>query len=293
MKKNIGSLLCYAVGLVFIISAYSKLIAPGIVEIILVDHGLASSRETAAIFVRILIGLEFAIGFLFFQKNYIKKFIVPAALLFLFAFTIYLIYTGYFLGDKQNCGCFGTMIEMSPLQSIIKNVFLIALLFAIQKLYTADGKKNLLPVLFFIIPVAAVFILSPVRSVRDFKFSGYTNFVGKGRVDLTEGDKLIAIYNTDCDHCQSTAKEIETLAQKSKTFPEFYALIFSEGTVSVDSFKTITGFNFPYTEINAGVFFDLIGEAPPRIYWLENGSVKKVWDKNFEKNINENFLNGN
>lgn len=290
MKKNIGVLLCYAVGIVFIISAYSKLIAPGIVEIILVDHGLASSRETAAVFVRVLIGLEFALGFLFFQKNYIKKLIIPAALIFLFVFTVYLIYTGYILGDKQNCGCFGTMIEMSPLQSIIKNIILIAVLITIQKLNPSDSKKNILPILILVIPIAGIFLISPLRSVKDYKFSNYTNFKGKGRVDLTQGNKLVAIYNTECDHCQATAQEIEKLAYNSKNFPEINALIFSEGTVSIDSFKTITGFNFPYKEISANEFFDLIGQAPPRIYWLENGSIKKVWDKDFLKNIKENFL---
>ena len=293
MKKNIGMLLRYIVGIVFIISAYSKLIAPGIVEIILVDHGLSSSRETAAVFVRVLIGFEFALGFLFLQKNYIKKLIVPAALIFLFAFTAYLIYTGYILGDKQNCGCFGSMIEMSPLQSIIKNIILIVALFAIQKINPSDCKKIILPILILVIPIASVFFLSPLRSVKDFKFSSYTNFEGKGRVDLTQGNKLVAIFNTECDHCQATAQEIEKLAYSSKNFPEIYALIFSEGTVSIDSFKTITGFNFAYKEINANEFFDLIGQAPPRIYWLENGSIKKVWDKDFEKNIKENFLSGN
>lgn len=290
MKKNIGVLLCYAVGIVFIISAYSKLIAPGIVEIILVDHGLASSRETAAVFVRVLIGLEFALGFLFFQKNYIKKLIIPAALIFLFVFTVYLIYTGYILGDKQNCGCFGTMIEMSPLQSIIKNIILSVVLITIQKLNPSDSKKIILPILILVIPIAGIFLISPLRSVKDYKFSNYTNFEEKGRVDLTQGNKLVAIYNTECDHCQATAQEIEKLAYNSKNFPEIYALIFSEGTVSIDSFKTITGFNFPYKEISANEFFDLIGQAPPRIYWLENGSIKKVWDKDFLKNIKENFL---
>jgi uncharacterized membrane protein YphA (DoxX/SURF4 family) len=69
MKEKISIILRIILGLVFILSAYSKLIAPGIVEIIIVDHGLAPSREVAAILVRILIGLEFALGVLFFQKT--------------------------------------------------------------------------------------------------------------------------------------------------------------------------------------------------------------------------------
>ncbi len=34
-------------------------------------------------------------------------------------------------------------------------------------------------------------------------------------------------------------------------------------------------------------FFELIGNSPPRFYWLENGKVHKFWDDNFIKNIKQ------
>ena len=145
MREKISIVLRIVLGFTFILSAYSKLIAPGIVEIIIVDHGLVSSREIAAVLVRILIGLEFALGLLFFQKNYLKKIILPAALIFLGGFTVYLIYSGFILGDDQNCGCFGTMIEMSPFESIIKNILLIAAVIFSYKITHSDGKKILPP----------------------------------------------------------------------------------------------------------------------------------------------------
>jgi len=289
MKKKLPLILRYVIGLVFLVSAYSKLIAPGIVEIILVAHGIVASRETAALFVRLLVGFEFALGFLFFQPNYLKKVVLPASLLFLLGFTIYLVYTGYILGDTQNCGCFGSMIEMLPLESIIKNIFLIAGILWLYKLIKEDGNKIILPLTILIVSVAAVFLICPIKSEKDSKFSGYTNFIGKGRVDLSDGKVILAVYNTECEHCQELAKEINVLSKSSKKFPEFYSLFFSEGDISIDSFKVMTGYNFPYRMIDARTFFDLIGTSPPRIYLLENGVVKETWDTDFIEQIKKKF----
>ncbi|MDH7605869.1 MAG: hypothetical protein QHH13_13280 [Melioribacter sp.] len=272
-------------GIVFLFSAYSKLITPGIVEIILIDHGFFSSRETAAIFVRLLIGLEFSLGLLFVFNIEIKRVVIPASIIFLVVFTIYLIYTGYFLKDNQNCGCFGEVIPMSPLESIIKNVFLVIMIFVLSK-YKIMNKNNLMLTFLIIIVVSVLmFAASPVKSYRNFKFSDLTYFEGKGRVDLTSGDKFIAVMNTECEHCQQLAIELETLRTKPEVYSNIFSLLFSEGDVSIDSFKVITKFNLPYQKIDVKKFYDLIGSSPPRIYWLHDGEVKEFWDNNFLENI--------
>ncbi len=272
-------------GIVFLFSAYSKLISPGIIEIILIDHGFFSSREMAAIFVRLLIGLEFSLGILFVFNIEIKRVTIFASIVFLAAFTIYLVYTGYFLKDNQNCGCFGEVIPMSPLESIIKNIFLLVMIFVLSKFKLMN--KNNLPLTFLIIIAVSVlmFVASPIKSYENFKFSALTYFEGKGRVDLTSGDKFIAVMNTECEHCQQLAKELETLRTKPEVYSNIFALLFSEGDVSVDSFKVITGFNLPYQKIDVKKFYDLIGSNPPRIYWLHDGEVKEYWDNNFLENI--------
>ena len=288
MKSRISVLLRLVLGALFIVSAFSKLISPGLIEIILVDHGLAGSREAAAVFTRILIGIEFAVGLLFLQPFSLKKIVIPVSVLFLAMFTLYLGYTGFILNDMQNCGCFGELIKMSPVESIIKNIAMIALLVILFK--WSDERKN-----YFITPfiaalsVSAVFMIVPVKSQKDFKFAEFTNFTGAGRVDLSRGDKLIAVMNTECDHCELAAKELAGLKIKMKWFPELYTLYFSEGSITADSFKVITKYDSPYTMINTNQFLNLIGQSPPRIYWLKDGVVKEIWDRDFVKNITLNF----
>jgi len=211
MKQKISIILRVIIGCVFIFSAYTKFIAPGIIEIILIDHGIASTRELAAVIVRLLIGLEFAAGVLLLQPYFIKKLVLPFSITFMLGFTVYLFYSGFILGDNQNCGCFGSMIEMSPVESIIKNIFIILGLITIYKLSASDKKNILITVGSLIIPIAVVFLSLPIKSEKDFRFSEFTDFVGKGRTDLSEGEVLIAIYNTECDHCRDVAKSISEL----------------------------------------------------------------------------------
>ncbi len=288
MKNRISFVLRVLMGAVFIVSAYSKIVSPGLIEIILLDHGIVSSREVAAILIRILIGFEFTLGMLFFQPFSLRKIVIPVSFLFLVGFTIYLGYTAIILHDTQNCGCFGEMIKMSPVESIIKNIVLMGLLVLLFR--WSDEKKNyLVAPLLIVLSVAVVFIAVPVKSQKDFRFAEYTNFVGQGRVNLSRGDKLIAIMNTECDHCQLLAKDLAGMKKKMKWFPEMYALFFSEGSISVDSFKVITNFDFPFKIIGVNQFFNLIGQSPPRIYWLRDGVVKEVWDKDFVKSITFSF----
>lgn len=274
---------------VFIVSAYSKFISPGLIEIILVDQGIVTSRVTAAYIVRILLAIEFAIGILYLQPFGLKRIVIPASTLLLLFFTGYLFYTGFILGDKKNCGCFGTVIEMSPFESIIKNVVLIILSALLYRLIKKERKNFIIPPAVLIASLAFVFVSAPIKDVKDFKFGKYKTFIGEGRVDLSEGNKLLAVFSLDCEHCQQTAKEITRLIKANKNIPPVYVLFFSEGEVSVDQFNKMTGSNFPYHMIEANEFFDLIGSTPPRIYWMNNGTIKEYWDKDFEKNIDKNF----
>lgn len=288
MKPKLVLVLRLILGVVFLFSAYTKFISPGLTEIILVDHGIVSARDTAAIIVRLLIGSEFALGVLLILPYSLKTIVIPTAILFLIIFMGYLAYTGLVLKDAQNCGCFGEIIKMSPLESIVKNIILIALLILLYR-FTNEKKKYFVAPTIVILCLLSTFVFLPVNSQTEFKFANYTNFEGKGRVDLSAGEKLIVILNLECDHCQNLAKELSEIKNQTNNLPKLYALLFKEGNVTVDSFKTMTKLNFPYHMIGMNEFLNLIGQSPPRIYWLKNGKVKEIWDKDFNEKIEQNF----
>lgn len=97
------------------------------------------SETSAAYFSRILIGCELALGLLLLQKNYFKRLVIPMSFLMLLIFSIHLSYEIASSGNSGNCGCFGSLLPMTPVQALIKNIIGMGLLFL---LYQKTSKEN-------------------------------------------------------------------------------------------------------------------------------------------------------
>lgn len=97
------------------------------------------SETSAAYFSRILIGCELALGILLLQKNYFKRLVIPMSFLMLLIFSIHLSYEIASSGNSGNCGCFGSLLPMSPAQALIKNIIGMGLLVI---LYQLTSKQN-------------------------------------------------------------------------------------------------------------------------------------------------------
>jgi hypothetical protein len=41
--------------------------------------------------------------------------------------------------------------------------------------------------------------------------------------------------------------------------------------------------------IDVNTFFDLIGSAPPRVYWVKNGKMMQFWDTEISEGIQKTF----
>lgn len=97
------------------------------------------NETTAAYFSRILIGCELALGILLLQKNFFRRLVIPVSFLMLFIFSVHLAYGIATSGNDGNCGCFGSLLPMSPLQALIKNIIGMGLLVF---LYLKTPKEN-------------------------------------------------------------------------------------------------------------------------------------------------------
>lgn len=271
----------------FIFSAYTKAVGPGFFEITLMDQGLAPNRVFASHMARFFIGLEFALGFLMILPFFVKQ-LMQITFLMLGGFTIHLIYL-WAIGDTENCGCFGEMISMTPEESILKNLVMLLVAFVIFKTTEFKSISKVIPLGFTGATLLSMWLFLPMPNHGDFPFESFTHFEPKGRVDLSSGEKLIAIFNLDCEHCQEAATELGELQREYKDLPELYILFYQEGATTVNDFESITRSSFPYAFIDVNTFFDLIGDSPPRIYYLNNGVVAEVWDADFTQSIIKTF----
>jgi hypothetical protein len=285
--KYLSKALQLLLAITFIFSAYTKAVGPGFFEITLMDQGLAPSRDFAGHMARFFIGLEFALGILMLLPFYIKK-LMQITFLMLGGFTAHLVYL-WSTGDTENCGCFGEMISMTPEQSIIKNLIMLAIALVVYKTAQTQTISKITLMGFTGATIFSMWLFLPMPNHEDFPFETFTQFESKGRVDLSSGEKLIAIFNLDCEHCQEAAAELGELKRQHKNFPEIYVLFYQEGSTTVEEFERMTQSSFPYTFIDVNTFFDLIGDSPPRIYYLNNGAVSEIWDKEFSTSIVNTF----
>lgn len=283
-KKKILIFFQLIIAATFIFSAISKIISTGYFEITLIDQGIFSDRELASFATRIFIIVELAIGLLFLQSNYLKKIISPAAIFLLVLFIGYMIIL-IVLGDNDNCGCFSSVLKMNPLEAIVKNIFLLAITLFVYNYSNKKQNNKIIPASLLLLSIIIVFIASPIKSGDEFPFTKYTNFENEGRVDLAEGEKIIAVFDATCDHCLETAQSLKRFDSELEHFPLTYLLIFGESDIDIKNFMSEADINYPYHKINIDVFFDLIGSVPPRLYLLKDGEIAEVWDEGIEEKL--------
>lgn len=116
----------------FIFGAVSKLISmpffDGMVAELLLGKNYfdnASGMLWVQWLTRILVAAELVLGFALLQNKWFKNLVLPATMGMLVLFTIHLFYEGFRQVNgftEGNCGCFGDVLPMTNLESIIKNV---------------------------------------------------------------------------------------------------------------------------------------------------------------------------
>lgn len=118
----------------------------------------------AAYFSRTLIGCELALGLGLLQPHFFKRLVLPLSFLMLFLFSVQLTYEVFVTGNKGNCGCFGSLLPMTPLQALIKNIIamgVIVYLFRITE-KSADKRDPFLVTSLILASILAVYLIGPL-----------------------------------------------------------------------------------------------------------------------------------
>ena len=164
--KYLSKTLQLLLAVTFIFSAYTKAVGPGFFEITLMDQGLAPGRVFAGHMARFFIGLEFALGLLMLLHFYVKQ-LMQITFLMLGGFTVHLIYL-WAIGDTENCGCFGEMISMTPEQSILKNLVMLAVAFVVYKTAQTRNISKIIPLGFTGATILSMWLFLPMPNHEDF-----------------------------------------------------------------------------------------------------------------------------
>lgn len=288
-KKILGSILSILIGLVFIFSAISKIptleqFGWTIVDTTFLNWTLAEWTS------RILIGLELWLGILFIGHWSLKKIAIPVSLSLLIIFTIYLFQVISTEGNNGNCGCFGEVIAMTPLQSIYKNIVLIVLIGILYFIYREWKFKfqNLIIVGLLLASLSLPIAFNPPESIYIYDKEPdlntpiplsllYQSSLNKApTVELRKGKHILTFLSLTCSYCRKAAKRLRIMKDKHPELP-FYAIINGDSSQIDDFFKDTRMTNIEYTLFNGPEEFSKMnnGFSLPTIKWVEDTTLVK------------------
>jgi len=283
------ALVAWLLGLVFVVSAVSKLFSLGAVELYVVQQHLLPSRVLAAYAMRLLIAAELCLGLACFLRAKFRRFTLPAIFGLLVFFSLFLAYQAFIKKDTESCHCFGELIRMSPLESLFKNLALIGLvcyLFLKTKGWP-DGTWRA-PAGLVVASLLVILLGFPVRQIgvqpstqaattEKSRFAEFREFSGGQKADLAAGTCLAVFVSLDCDHCRALVTSLADAAGE-QALPPTYLICLGEAS-DASAFMSETGAEFPYLCVQPETFFAFINELPPRLYLLQHGQVRAFWDK--------------
>ncbi|WP_338409856.1 DoxX family protein [uncultured Flavobacterium sp.] len=174
MTKNaISWIIRIVISALFIVSAVAKLYPSPYFAISTFEvkqlYPLGFSANFAPYFSRFLIGIELALGILFLLPVKVRKIITPTSILLLLIFTTHLMYeTLKNGGNSGNCGCFGSLLPMTPIEAIIKNIVAVVVLIWFYKLNSKETNKNKAWFLSTVTLAAilGLFMVAPIRPIE-------------------------------------------------------------------------------------------------------------------------------
>ena len=208
--------------LMFMVSAVTKMFPIWAFEKQFVDLGVASWCW-APFFARFMIAVEIALGIAIIQPHFLKRLVIPATILLLSVFCIHLsIQMVQFGAMTGNCGCFGQILPMTPLEAFIKNIVFIGMLIYLYKIVKDKEKGQNKFVYLIVIELASallMFLLFPFcpcnSSNIDNQNIADTTFQQSNLVDST----VVTTIKDETLMNQKSTKEL-TLATDVETGPQ-------------------------------------------------------------------------
>ena len=248
MKQLVYSLRIL-ISALFLLSAVAKLYPTpmfGITKIFeqgqLIPMGF--SEDLVPYLSRFIIGIEFFLAIAILFNNYLKKIIVPVAFIMIAIFSIHL--STQIFGESENCGCFGELIPMTPLEALIKNIVtLVVLAFIYLKSDDVRRGSSYLIVTFLLISTI-MFAFLPVSLQNKSAGNSFISFVEDENFKNLEERKLLCFFDAGCEHCQYTARSLDSLSSLMVDFPPLHIIFSDAEDYNIPSFFEFVGSEYPH-----------------------------------------------
>ena len=274
-------------GLAFAVSSVAKLSALESFELYIFSFGNAGF-DLCSIAARLIIIAEFLLG-VFLASNILPRLTRWLTGLSLAGFSIFLL-SRALAGDAESCHCMGDLVDMNPVQSLIKNVVLALLL---AYVWTDHGKavrhQITIAVLTLAISVSVVFMAFP----PDFYYRGSSESHDLSEeafrpvadsLGLSTGKRAVCFYSGSCEHCKHCVSKMAGIISRHSLPKDSVFVLFMQTHENQDSVATSffaesgEGLVLPYDYLHPVDFIPLKNGSMPLVVLFEDGELVKEYD---------------
>lgn len=287
-------------GLLFFFSALAKLKSMDSFELYIFSLNVFGFN-TSSLLARLIISFEFLLAALFFINIYFK-WVFRLTLGTLLAFSVFLLFR---LSFDENCNCFGELLPMNPLESLIKNVIFIVLL---SLLYFNKGwqwrfQKAALIAL-SVISLTVPLVISPPDIIHNRLYGhplplhtadGSQHItISDNSLDYANGKKVLNFFSLNCPYCLLAAQKISIIAEQQELTEDIYFYFFGDEDAIGDFWEQSQSVPMPYAFIPFEEVIRLSDGRLPTIYFTENGKIVARYDyRSFTDRDFARFFNNN
>ena len=274
-------------GLIFTISSIAKLYSLESFELYIFSFGYAGF-DLCSIAARLIIIAEFLLG-IFLAFNILPRLTRWLTGLSLAGFSIFLLWRA-FIGDVESCHCMGNMVDMNPMQSLIKNIILALLLAYVWK---DHGRilKHQIPVA--CITSAAIIIVVFLAFPPDFYYRGSSESHDLSEeafrpvadsLGLSTGKRAVCFYSGSCEHCKHCVSKMAGIISRHSLPKDSVFVLFMQTHENQDSVATSfftengEGLVLPYDYLHPVEFIPLTNGSMPLVVLFEDGELVKEYD---------------
>jgi Methylamine utilisation protein MauE len=282
-------------GIFFIFSAATKAGSLDGFGVVISAYGVLKDPEAVRLAAYFSLCMESLLGAAFLAGWRFGGIAYFGAILLTVVFSGLIVY-GWQVNGLEDCGCFGTAIKMGPQASLLKNgILIIVLIGAWLGLREADHlhTRTVLPKHWTrvmagvgLTVVAVLYLMgnqthddsdkiAPAANASDKDFPYVFSTEGQD-FDLGDGNHLVVLLNTECEHCKASVPGLNALYE-SDALPDMVALMMGNDT-TLDDFLLETEPTFPMQLMDDLQFMAHIKSAPPILYYLQDGFIQHFWE---------------
>lgn len=269
-------------GLFFVVSAIAKLLDIDNFEIYLFSYQVLSLGMSQVV-ARVLIVLELLVG-VGLIANVWNRFVDCCAVLMIAAFSLFLCYA-IWQGRHDSCQCMGSLLQINPTLSLLKNAcLLLVLLLAMKGTPWQWSPRWYLWVPAIVLPWVAVFCISAPDSwlfgpaeeqFNDKLLERHVKDEGMlAPLQLDEGRHVVVFLTPGCPFCRMTDEKLRYICGRDELDSNAIVYIVPGG----DTLQTlgIDSISYPRMayQLNLDTFMHITYGNRPIVMLVDDGKVK-------------------